>query len=324
MKRISIVTPCYNEADNVEELANRIRDVFAKMSQYNYEHIFIDNASQDGTAGKLHELVASDTRIKVIINNRNFGHIRSPFYGMLQASGDAVICLASDLQDPPELITQFLEKWQEGFSVVVGQKTKSEESWLFFQMRKRYYRLVNKLADVELLENVTGFGLYDRKVVDSFRELNDPYPYVRGLISELGFPVAKIVYSQPTRKRGLSKNNFYTLYDLALLGITSHSKVPLRLATMMGFAMSIFSFFVGILYLLYKLIFWNSFQVGMAPLVIGIFFIASVQLFFIGLVGEYIGFIHTQVMKRPLVTEKERWNFGESDLEERIPPCKGE
>jgi len=312
MKQISVVTPCYNEADNVEELANRIRDVFAEMPQYKYEHIFIDNASQDDTTGKLRELAASDTRIKVIINNRNFGHIRSPYYGMLQAKGDAIICLASDLQDPPELIAQFLEKWEGGFPVVVGQKSKSEESWLFFELRKRYYRLVDKLADVELLENVTGFGLYDRKVVEIFRELDDPYPYVRGLISELGFPVAKVVYTQPLRKRGVTKNNFYTLYDIAMLGITSHSKVPLRLATMMGFAMSIFSFCVGMLYLLYKLIFWNSFQVGIAPLIIGIFFIASVQLFFIGLVGEYIGFIHTQVMKRPLVTEKERLNFDEN------------
>jgi len=315
MKKISVVTPCYNEEENVEELATRIRDVFAALPQFDYEHLFIDNASQDGTQAKLRQLAANDKHIKVIINNRNFGHIRSPYYGLLQGQGDAVICMASDLQDPPELIKDFLAKWQEGFPVVVGQKAKSEESWLFFELRKRYYRLVDKLADVELLENVTGFGLYDRKVVETFRSLNDPYPYVRGLISELGYPVAKVVYTQPQRKRGITKNNFYTLYDIAMLGITSHSKVPLRLATMMGFGMSIFSFIVGMIYLLYKLIFWNSFQVGMAPLVIGIFFIASVQLFFIGLVGEYIGFIHTQVFKRPLVTEKERLNFDKNATE---------
>jgi len=309
MKLISIVTPCYNEADNVEELANRIRGVFSALPQYAYEHIFIDNASHDGTQENLRQLAAADEHIKVIFNNRNFGHIRSPYYGLLQAKGDAVICLASDLQDPPELITQFLQKWEEGTPVVVGQKTTSAESWTFFQLRKLYYRIVDKLADVELLENVTGFGLYDRKVIESFRRLNDPYPYVRGLISELGFPVEKIVYSQPLRKRGFTKNNFYTLYDMAMLGITTHSKVPLRIATMMGFGMSFFSFVLGMIYLVYKLIHWDSFQLGIAPLIIGIFFIASVQLFFIGLVGEYIGFIHTQVLERPLVTEKERLNF---------------
>jgi glycosyltransferase involved in cell wall biosynthesis len=315
MKRISIVTACYNEEGNVEELASRIRDVFAEMPQYDYEHFFIDNASHDGTQEKLRRLAEADPHIKVILNNRNFGHIRSPYYGMLQAKGDAVISMASDLQDPPELITQFLQKWEEGIPVVVGQKTTSAESWTFFQLRKLYYRIVDKLADVELLENVTGFGLYDRKVIEGFRRLNDPYPYVRGLISELGFPVEKIVYSQPLRKRGFTKNNFYTLYDMAMLGITTHSKVPLRMATMMGFGMSFFSFVLGMIYLVYKLIHWNSFQLGIAPLVIGIFFIASVQLFFIGLVGEYIGFIHTQVMKRPLVTEKERLNFDENATE---------
>lgn len=313
MKHISIVTPCYNEADNVNELANRIRDVFAAMPQYTYEHLFIDNASQDGTIEKLRKMAASDPRIKVIINNRNFGHIRSPYYGLLQAKGDAVISMASDLQDPPELISQFLHKWEEGFPVVVGQKTTSAESWTFFQLRRMYYRIVDKLADVELLENVTGFGLYDREVIESFRRLNDPYPYVRGLICEFGFPVEKVVYSQPLRKRGLTKNNFYTLYDMAMLGITTHSKVPLRLATMMGFAMSFCSFLLGMIYLIYKLIYWDSFQVGIAPLIIGIFFIASVQLFFTGLVGEYIGFIHTQVIKRPLVTERERLNFDSDD-----------
>lgn len=312
MKKISIVTACYNEADNVEELAQRIREVFSALPQYAYEHIFIDNASHDGTQEKLRQMATADEHIKAIFNNRNFGHIRSPYYGMLQATGDAVISMASDLQDPPELITQFLQRWEEGFPVVVGQKTKSAESWTFFQLRKMYYRIVDKLADVELLENVTGFGLYDQKVIESFRRLDDPYPYVRGLISELGFPVAKIVYTQPLRKRGITKNNFYTLYDMAMLGITTHSKVPLRLATMMGFGMSFISFIIGMIYLVYKLIYWNSFQLGIAPLVIGIFFIASIQLFFIGLVGEYIGFIYTQVIKRPLVTEKERLNFDDN------------
>jgi glycosyltransferase involved in cell wall biosynthesis len=309
MKHIGVVTPCYNEEGNVEELQQRIREVFAALPEYSYEHIFIDNASTDGTVAALRRLAAADERVKVIVNARNFGHIRSPYHALLQAPGDAVVILASDLQDPPELIRDFLEKWQEGYQVVLGQKAQSEEAPLFFLLRRTYYRTVNRLADVELLENVTGFGLYDRSALEEFRRLDDAYPYVRGLISELGFSVARVVYKQPKRRRGLTKNNFYTLYDLAMLGLTSHSKVPLRLATMLGFSMSLLSFLLGVGYLVYKLLFWNQFSVGVAPLVIGLFFIGSVQLLFLGLVGEYIGFMHTQIMHRPLVVERERINF---------------
>lgn len=313
MKHISVVTPCYNEEGNVEELARRIREVFEALPEYSYEHIFADNASTDNTVEVVKRLAAEDSRIKLIVNNRNFGHVRSPYHAMLQASGDAVIAMASDLQDPPELIKDFLAKWEAGFAVVVGQKAKSEESALFFLVRKIYYRLVDRLAETQLLENVTGFGLYDRRVMNEFRKLNDAYPYVRGLISELGFPTARVVYEQPRRRRGISKNNFYTLYDLAMLGITSHSKVPLRMATMLGFLMSVLSFITGMGYLIYKLIFWHSFSVGIAPLVIGLFFLGSVQMFFLGIIGEYIGFIHTQIMHRPLVVEKERVNFSVDD-----------
>jgi glycosyltransferase involved in cell wall biosynthesis len=247
--------------------------------------------------------------VKVILNQRNFGHVRSPFHGLLQARGDAVIVMAADLQDPPDLIPEFVRKWREGYPVVVGEKSNSgEPSWVF-TLRRCYYLLVNRLAEVELLENVTGFGLYDRKVIEAFRALDDPYPYVRGLISELGFPVARVPYHQPQRQRGLTKNNFYTLYDLAMLGITSHSKVPLRLAAMAGFAASLLSFGIGFVYLLYKLIFWQRFALGIAPVVIGLFFLGSVQLFFIGIIGEYLGAILTKVTKRPLVVEKERLNF---------------
>lgn len=309
MKLISIVTPCYNEEGNVEELHAQIKAVFEQLPEYDYEHIFIDNASPDATPQILRGLAERDPKVKVILNNRNFGHVRSPYYGMLQASGDAVIAMASDLQDPPHLIPKFLEKWEEGFQVVVGQKAKSEESPLFFALRGLYYRVVKGLAEVELLEHVTGFGLYDRKAMEAFRALGDSYPYVRGLISELGFPTATIVYEQPSRKRGLTKNNFYTLYDIAMLGVTTHSKVPLRIATMLGFTMSALSFLSGLGYLIYKLLFWNSFNAGVAPLVIGLFFISSVQLLFLGIVGEYIGFIHTQVLKRPLVVERERIGF---------------
>jgi glycosyltransferase involved in cell wall biosynthesis len=237
---------------------------------------------------------------------RNFRHVRSPHHGLLEAPGDAVIVMAADLQDPPELIPEFLQKWREGYRVVLGQKLNSEESWLFFNLRRSYYKLVKRLADVDLVENATGFGLYDRTVIEQLRALDEPYPYVRGLVCELGYPIARVPYAQPQRKRGITKNNFYTLYDVAMLGITSHSKVPLRLATMVGFGASALSFAVGFAYLVYKLIFWDRFALGIAPVVIGLFFFASVQLFFIGILGEYLGAIHTKVAKRPLVIEKER------------------
>jgi glycosyltransferase involved in cell wall biosynthesis len=313
MRTISIVTPCYNEQDNVDELYRRVREVMAALPGYSYQHWFIDNASTDNTVEALKKLAREDSRVHLIVNNRNFGHVRSPYYGLLEAPGEAVVILACDLQDPPELITDFLKKWEEGFAVVVGQKAKSQESVLFFLLRKIYYKLVNQLAEIELLENVTGFGLYDRRVLEEFRSLGESYPYVRGMISELGFPVARVVYEQPKRARGITKNNFYTLYDVAMLGITSHSKVPLRMATMIGFLMAILSFLSGCGYLLYKLLFWQNFSVGIAPLVIGLFFLGSVQMFFLGIIGEYIGFIHTQVMNRPLVVEKERINYSSTD-----------
>ena len=309
MKLISIVTPCYNEEENVEELYLRIRSIMAELPEYSYEHLYIDNASTDGTQEILRRIAAADKRVKVILNARNFGHIRSPFHGLMQASGDAAMYMASDFQDPPEMIPQFIEKWEQGFKAVVGVKNQSEETPLFFFVRRCYYRLVHRLADTPIIENFTGFGLYDKAILDACRQIRDPYPYFRGLISEIGLPTVTIPFVQPNRKRGLTKNNFYTLYDMAMLGFTSHSKVPLRLATMLGFTVSFFSFLVGLVYLLYKLLFWNQFSVGVAPLVIGLFFFGSVQLFFIGILGEYIGSIHTQVLDRPLVVEKERINF---------------
>ena len=306
---ISIVTPCYNEEGNIEELVNQVRAVLKKMDITDYEHIFIDNDSKDKSQSILRRLAKEDKKIKVIINNRNFGQVRSPNYGLLQATGDAVILLVADLQDPPEMIETFINKWREGYKVVLGVKTESEESSLMFTIRKAYYNFVTRVSDTELTKNNTGFGLYDKKVMDILKEIQDPYPYFRGLISELGFEAAKIEYTQPVRKRGITSNNFYKLYDYAMLGITSHSKVPLRLATMAGFTLSALSFVAALIYLVLKLVFWNQFQLGIAPMLIGVFFFMSVQLFFIGIIGEYVGFIHTQVMKRPLVTEKERINF---------------
>ena len=312
-KLISVVAGCYNEEDNVDELYVRVRRVFEAMPQYDWEMILIDNASKDGTPERLRALAAADERLKVIFNARNFGHVRSPYHALLEARGDAVIGIVSDLQDPPEIIPQWLAKWEEGFKAVVGVKRSSEESPIFFFARRCYYQMVHRLADVELIQNATGSGLYDQQFIKLCRKLNDPYPYFRGLIAEFGLPTACVPYDQPVRKRGLTKNNFYSLYDIAMLGLTNHSKVPLRLATMLGFALAFLSLAVSFIYLVYKLLFWQNFAVGVAPVVIGLFLFCSVQLFFIGVLGEYIGAIHTQVLGRPHVVEKERLNFGRSE-----------
>ncbi len=308
-KLVSIVMPCFNEEDNVQEACRRIKEVFAGLPQYDYEHIFMDNASTDRTVPFLREIAAQDKRVKVIVNARNFGHIRSPFHGYLHAKGDAVIAIVSDLQDPPEVIPQFLEKWEQGYKIVVGVKKGGGGALPLRMFRKLYYAVLGHLAEVELIRNFHGFGLYDRKVVDIFRETGGPYPYMRGLICEIGFERAEIEYVPPMRKHGITKNNFYSLYDNAMLGMTSHSKIPLRLATFTGFCLAAISLLVAAVYFVYKLIFWYRFEVGIAPLVIGIFFFTAVQLFFTGILGEYIGAIHTQVVNRPLVIEKERINF---------------
>lgn len=306
---ISIVTPCFNEAENVEELILRIRASLNAFPEYDYEHIFIDNASTDTTVKKIKAIAETDSRIKLIVNVRNFGHIRSPVHALMQAKGDVVIAMASDLQDPPELIPEFLSKWKDGFHVVVGVKPKSRETIAMAIARRLYYKVLGGISNVDLIPNFTGFGLYDRSVIEVIRKIDDPYPYFRGLISELGMPYAAIEFEQPKRMRGITKNNFYTLYDLAMLGVTSHSKLPVRLAAMVGFGLSVASLAVSLAYLVLKLIFWDYFSVGTAPILIGLFFFASVQLFFIGIIGEYVASIHTQVMKRPLVVEKERINF---------------
>jgi glycosyltransferase involved in cell wall biosynthesis len=309
VKLISIVTACYNEEENVREIYEQVRRVMAGLPGFDYEHVFIDNASKDRTVAILRELAKEDRRVKVIVNARNFGHIRSPCHAILQARGDAVISIVADLQDPPAMIADFVRKWEEGYKVVMGVKKGSAESSLMFALRRLYYRTLRRLSDVELIEHFTGFGLYDRQVIDILRSLGDPYPYFRGLIADIGFEIAKIEYVQPARKRGVTKNNFYTLYDMAMLGLTSYTKVPLRLATMLGFASAALSLLVALFYLVYKLIFWNSFELGLAPLVVGIFFFSSVQLIFLGIVGEYVGSIHTYVRHMPLVVEKERINF---------------
>lgn len=311
-KLISIVTPCYNEEDNIDELYERIASVMATLP-YDYEHICIDNHSTDSTVKKIKSIAAKDKRVKLIINARNFGHIRSPYHALLQSSGDACILIASDLQDPPEMIIEFVRKWEEGYKAVLAVKPQSEESAGMFILRKTYYRLISRISDVPLVQNATGAGLFDKAVVEILRKIRDPYPYFRGLICEIGFPIALVPFKQPRRKRGITKNNFYTLYDIAMLGITNHSKVPLRLMTMAGFGLSILSLLTAFGFLIGKLLFWNSFQMGIAPILIGMFFFGAMQMFFIGLLGEYVGAIHTQVRNMPHVIEAERVNFSHED-----------
>lgn len=309
MKFVSVVTGCYNEEENVAELYRQVAEVFAGLPEYDWELIFIDNASRDRTVAILRDIAAKDKRVKVIVNARNFGHIRSGYHALLQARGEAIIAMASDLQDPPRLIKDFVAKWEQGYKVVMAVKKESEESRLMHGLRRLYYRLLSRLSDVDLVEQYTGFGLYDRQVIDIIRKLDDPYPYFRGLIADLGFDAAQVEFVQPKRQRGKTKSNFYVLFDMALLGMTSYSKVPLRLATMLGFASAGVSLLAALFYFVYKLVYWKSFSLGLAPVVVGIFFFSSVQLFFLGIVGEYVGSIHTLVRKMPLVVERERINF---------------
>tara|TARA_R110000868_G_scaffold153644_11_gene379201 strand:- start:10435 stop:11367 length:933 start_codon:yes stop_codon:yes gene_type:complete len=310
MNMISIVSPCYNEEKNLETLYTEVKKQFEQhLSKYKYEHIFIDNCSTDDSVSILKKLAANDPNVKVILNSRNFGHIRSPVHALFQASGDAIILLVSDLQDPPEILPELIKKWKEGNSIVVAVKKESEESAIMFAIRGLYYNLINKISETKLVKNFTGFGLYDKKVIEMLKLFDDPYPYLRGQIFKVGFRHDQVFYVQPKRKRGITSNNFYSLYDMAMLGICSHSKVPLRVFTISGFLLASISLSVSVIYLIYKLIFWDSFQLGLAPLIIGVFFLSSIQLFSIGIIGEYIGLILTKVTKEPLVIEEERLNF---------------
>jgi|SRR5579872_3376660 len=309
-KLITILTPCYNEELNVREVHRRLMAVAAQVPEYRFEHLFIDNASTDGTVAVLRAMAAEDSTVKVIVNARNVGPDRSGMHAFLQAEGDAVGSLVADLQDPPELFIEMIREWEKGFPIVAGIKHSSDESGLMYAIRTAYYRLVARLTNVRILEHFTGFGLYDRSVVEKIRTgFPDPYPYFRGMIAELGLPIATVLYNQNRRERGITSNNFYSLYDFAMLGITNLSKVPLRVVIFAGFVSALISFLVGMFYLLYKLVFWTHFTVGVAPVVLGLFFLGSIQLISLGIIGEYVGAIHTTVLNRPLVTEKERINF---------------
>lgn len=306
---LSIVTPCYNEEENVDELYTQVKAAIAGQTKYEFELIFIDNHSQDGTVAKLKKLAEKDPMVKIIVNTRNFGHIRSPYYGILQSSGAATIYLASDLQDPPKLIPEFIRYWEEGYKLVMAIKPVSKGIAWVHALRKAYYRFLDGISDITLVADATGFGLYDREVLDHLRQIDDPYPFLRGLICELGYEIKTIPFAQPRRLRGISKNNLYTLYDIAMLGIVSHSKVPIRIAAFAGFALGMLSVIAAIVFLILKLLYWDSFPMGIAPVVIGMFFMFGILMLFIGILGEYIGAIHTHIQRRPVVVEKERINF---------------
>jgi glycosyltransferase involved in cell wall biosynthesis len=304
---ISIVTPCFNEEENVDELYRRIKTVISVIDKYDFELIFIDNHSEDNTVAKLKGL--ADYAVKIIVNTRNFGHIRSPYHAILQSRGIATIYLASDLQDPPEMIPQFISEWESGYKLVMAVKPNSEGPALVHHLRKSYYKLLDGISDITVVNNSTGFGLYDQVVLNQLRALNEPYPFLRGLICELGYEIKTIAFVQPRRLAGITKNNFYTLYDIAMLGIISHSKLPIRIAAFVGFLLGSLSMLVGIVFMILKLIYWDAFPWGMAPVVVGLFFLLGIQLMFIGILGEYVASIHTYQQKRPLVVEKERINF---------------
>jgi len=308
-KLISLISPCFNEEESIAELYERVCRVMSPFADYDFEYIFIDNASTDGTVAALKGIAAKDRRVKIIVNTRNFGHIRSPYWGILQTSGEATIYLASDLQDPPELIGEFIKSWEEGYKVVLATKPVSAANPVMHFLRMSYYRVLDKISSIALLKDTTGFGLYDKEVLDHLRAIGDPYPYLRGLICELGYEVKCIPFIQPRRMQGISKNNIYSLYDIAMLGVVSHSMVPIRLASLLGFVLGSVSVTLAVIFLILKLAYWNSFPIGIAPLVIGMFLMFGVVLLFIGLLGEYIGSIHTYVQRRPVVVERERVNF---------------
>lgn len=317
MKKISIFTPCYNEEENVYDLCMAVKSIMSKMSNYEYEHVLIDNASTDNTWQILKKLASEDRRIKVIQNERNFGPSRSGSHGFFQTDGDASICMACDFQDPPELIPQFISKWEGGYKVVWGKKTSSEENRSMFLVRSIYYKIIGLFSDVKQYEQVTGFGLYDKKVVDLMRLANDPNPNFRNLIAEYGYEIGLIEYAQPKRKAGKSSYNFLKYFNIALISLVNTSTIPLRVAVFVGFFISIVSFILALIYLVLKLLNWNSFNMGIAPIIISIFFLGGVQLAFLGVLGEYIGEILARVKNTPLVVERSRINF-EEDKDDHI------
>lgn len=318
MKKISVLIPCYNEEENVVPISEAVIKTLQKdLPEYDYELVFIDNDSQDHTRNLIRQLCDENPKIKAIFNARNFGQFNSPYYGMLQITGDCVIEMVADFQDPVELIPQYVHEWEKGYKIVIGIKTSSKENRLMYWLRGCYYKMMKKLSDVEQIEQFTGSGLYDRDFIEVLRNLDDPTPFLRGIVAELGFKIKQIPYEQPKRRAGETKNHFYQLYDAAMLSITSYTKAGLRLATIFGSICSLISMVVAVVYLVMKLMYWDRFPAGMAPVLIGMCFLGSVQIFFIGLMGEYILSINARVMKRPLVIEEERLNFAAGNAAEK-------
>jgi len=314
MKKISILIPCYNEEENVEAMAQALIDTFANdLPQYDYEIIFIDNDSKDLTRPKLRQLCANNKKIKAIFNAKNFGQFNSPYYGILQTTGDCVVSMCCDFQDPLELIPKYVKEWENGYKIVIGVKTSSKENKFIYFLRSIYYKMIKKFSDVEQIEHFTGSGLYDRDFIEVLRNLHDPKPFLRGIVGELGYKRKEIPYEQPQRRAGKTHNNFYTLYDAAMLSITSYTKIGLRFATIGGGILAAVSLLIALFYLILKLCMWNEFQAGMAPVLISILVLSSIQIFFIGFLGEYILNINDRVMNRPLVIEEERINFDEDE-----------
>lgn len=307
-KIISIVTPTYNEEKNIYSLSKEI-SIQMQNLDYDYEHIIIDNASTDDTQKIINQLCIEDKRIKAIFNVKNFGHIRSPYYGILQTKGDAVILLAADFQDPPILIPQLIKKWAQGSDVVLLKRIKTQENFFLEFFKEIFYKIIKLISETKLTEKTTGSGIFDKKIIEELRKINDPYPYFRGLITEITDNIDTLEFDQPRRLKGNTKNNFFTLFDIGMLGIIKHSRLPLRFMTISGFVLSFFSLLIGFFFFTYKLLFWNSFQLGLAPLILGLFFGISIQVFMLGIIGEYVGFILTQTRQMPLVIEKERINF---------------
>ena len=310
-KKISITASCYNEEGNLQEFYDRCRKVLGSFPQYDYEFVVADNCSGDNSRAVLRSIAEKDPNFKVIFNSRNFGHIRSPYNAFLAASGDAVITLCSDLQEPPEIIADFIRKWEEGYPVVVGVRKATRNGFFMESIRRIYYFLLNRFSqDGDLVRNFTGFGLYGRCFMDALKKYHEPYPYFRGLVSEIGFRRAEIPFVQDRRKSGKTKNNLFTLYDMALTGFVNHTKLPLRMTVFFGFILAVISLIIALVYLIGKLLYWHSFELGLAPMMVGLFFFAGVQLICLGIIGEYVGAIWTQVKDKPLVIEEERINFG--------------
>ena len=313
MKKISILIPCYNEEENVVPISKAVvEELTTKLPQYDYELIFIDNDSQDNTRPLLREICKMNPKIKAIFNAKNFGQFNSPYYGMLQTSGDCTISMCCDFQDPVEMIPRLVKAWENGAKIVSCIKTKSKENPVMRFLRTIYYKIIKKMSSVDQIEHFTGFGLYDKSFIEVLRNLKDPTPFIRGIVAELGYKRVDLEYTQAKRRAGKTHNNFFTLFDAAMLSFTSYTKVGLHLVTFAGLILSSLSILAALVYLVLKLIYWDSFSAGLAPLIIGLFFINAVELLFIGFVGEYVMSINTRVMNRPLVIEEERINFDDN------------